>query len=92
MGRRGHPTTPGCSGLIAICRPSFPTSGCARENVQRSWLEGEYELADTGVLDNDRFFDVQGTYAEKNALDEVCIVVRWHGPRTRADRLVWTQR
>ena len=44
-------------------------------------MEREYELSDTGVLDEDRFFDVQVSYA-KAAPDDICITVTAtnHGP------------
>src|SRR5699024_2528011 len=41
----------------------------------------EYELTDTGVLDDDRFFDVQVTHAKATATDVVVEVSATnHGP------------
>src|SRR3954465_11912602 len=67
--------------LYRYPQAEYPYAERREENARRSKLEREYELADTGVLDEDRFFDVQVTYA-KNAPDDVCIVVSAtnHGP------------
>src|SRR5256885_9532671 len=60
----------------------FPYGDLAAENGRRGRLDPEYELLDTGVLDDDRYFDVEGTYA-KAAPDDLCVVVsvRNAGPR-----------
>src|SRR6185503_277388 len=39
------------------------------ENRRRSKEEPEYEILDTGVFDNDEYFDVHVTYAKQNAKD-----------------------
>ncbi|MGY1858068.1 MGH1-like glycoside hydrolase domain-containing protein [Modestobacter sp. SYSU DS0290] len=77
----GTPTHSWMQWLYRYPQAEFPYAELRAENAQRSKLEREYELADTGVLDEDRFFDVQVTYA-KNAPDDVCIVVTAtnHGP------------
>ena len=61
MGARRHARpTRGCSGSTATRRPSTPTQQL-RERERRAAArdDREYELADTGVLDEDRFFDVE---------------------------------
>ncbi|MGY1748845.1 hypothetical protein [Modestobacter sp. SYSU DS0511] len=70
----GTPTHSWMQWLYRYPQAEFPYQELRDENAGRSKLEREYELADTGVLDADRFFDVQVTYA-KNAPDDVCTVV-----------------
>ena len=47
----------------------FPYEKLITENRNRSRLEPEYEILDTGVFDNDEYFDVQVTYAKENSKD-----------------------
>ncbi|GAA4736888.1 glucosidase [Modestobacter marinus] len=77
----GTPTHSWMQWLYRYPQAEFPYAELREENARRSRDEREYELADTGVLDGDRFFDVQVTYA-KDAPDDVCIVVTAtnHGP------------
>jgi len=44
---------------------AFPYSDLLGENRRRGLAGREYELADTGVFDNDRYFDVQAEYAKR---------------------------
>jgi hypothetical protein len=53
----------------------FPYSDLVDENARRSGTEPEYELLDTGVLDDDRLFDVVVEYA-KAAPDELLMRIR----------------
>ncbi len=59
----------------------FPYEELLAENACRGRLDPEYELVDTGVLDENRFFDVEIAYA-KSAPDDLCIDIRCtnHGP------------
>ncbi|MDO5635410.1 MAG: glucosidase [Micrococcus sp.] len=52
-----------------------------RVNAERGRDEFEYELADTGVLEGDRFFDIMVTHA-KGAPDDICVQITAtnHGP------------
>jgi hypothetical protein len=52
----------------------FPYADLVAENRRRGRLDPEYELLDTGILDDDRYFDVEVTYA-KAAPDDLCVVV-----------------
>jgi hypothetical protein len=52
----------------------FPYAALVEENHRRSRSEPEYELVDTGVLDGDRYFDVEITWA-KAGPDDYCVVV-----------------
>src|SRR5712691_678821 len=68
--------TPTGSYLKALYRypqRAFPYSDLVAENGRRDRDAPEYELADTGVLDDDRFFDVEVEYAKAGPED---IVVR----------------
>src|SRR3954453_16513522 len=77
----GTPTHSWMQWLYRYPQAEYPYAQLRAENAERTRLDREYELADTGVLDEDRFFDVQVTYA-KNDPDDVCIVVSAtnHGP------------
>ena len=56
-----------------------PTS--SRRTARRSRAEPEYELLDTGVFDEDRYFDVFVEYAKASPED---LLVRDHGDEPRA--------
>ncbi len=60
---------------------AFPYGELVRENAERSRQEPEFELSDTGVLAEDRFFDVAVCHA-KAAADDVLVTVTAtnHGP------------
>ncbi|WP_462249900.1 MGH1-like glycoside hydrolase domain-containing protein, partial [Ferruginibacter sp.] len=47
----------------------FPYSDLLNTNRNRSKLEPEYEILDTGVFKNDEYFDVKVTYAKQNPTD-----------------------
>ena len=67
--------------LYRYPQAAFPYADLVAENAARGRDEPEYELADTGVLDEDRFFDVTVLHA-KAAPDDICveIVATNHGP------------
>lgn len=50
----------------------FPYSALLFENARRGYEHDEYELLDTGVFDDDRYFDVDVEYA-KQAPDDILI-------------------
>ena len=54
------PAAPGCAGGTTTPRPPSPTTTSSRENARRSKDEPEYELLDTGVFDDDRYWIVGG--------------------------------
>jgi len=60
---------------------AFPYEQLVEENAGRPRSEPEFELADTGVLAEDRFFDIAVSYA-KAAPDDICIRITAtnHGP------------
>ena len=53
----------------------FPYSDLVEQNRNRSRHEPEYELVDTGIFDDDRYWDIEATYA-KAAEEDYCIQVR----------------
>jgi hypothetical protein len=59
----------------------FPYARLREENARRDRHEPEYELGDTGVLADNRFFDIEVTYA-KAAPDDICmrVTVENRGP------------
>jgi hypothetical protein len=61
---------------------AFPYAALVEENKRRTRLDPEFELIDTGVLDEDRFFDVFVEYA-KAAPDDILakITVVNRGPQ-----------
>ncbi|MFN2539274.1 MAG: glucosidase, partial [Mycobacteriales bacterium] len=69
--------------LYRYPQAEFPYELLRAENARRSRDEPEYELLDTGVLDGNRFFDVEVTYA-KATPEDICIriAVTNHGPET----------
>ena len=78
----GTPTHSWMQWLYRYPQAEYPYSRLREENMRRGRDQREYELADTGVLDQDRFFDVQVTYA-KAGPDDVCITITAtnHGPQ-----------
>ncbi len=47
----------------------FPYEKLREENKKRNWSDTEYEILDTGVFDENQYFDVLVTYAKQNAED-----------------------
>ncbi len=65
--------------LYRYPQAAYPYAALVEENGRRGRDQPEYELADTGVLDEDRFFDVVVTHA-KAAPDDVLVTVDGHQP------------
>jgi hypothetical protein len=59
-------------GLYKYPKRAFPYDDLVRENGRRNRDEAEYELLDTGIFDDDRYFDVLIEYA-KAAPDDILI-------------------
>ena len=51
---------------------AFPYSQLVAENARRGHGDPEYELADTGIFDDGRYFDVTAEYA-KAGPDDICV-------------------
>jgi hypothetical protein len=61
----------------------FPYSLLVAENGRRGFHDPEFELLDTGVFDQDRYWSVDVTYAKADPTDVLMrIVVHNHGPDT----------
>jgi hypothetical protein len=77
----GTPTHSWMRWLYRYPYAEFPYQQLRDENARRGRADREYELADTGILDGNRFFDVVITYA-KAAPDDICILIEAtnHGP------------
>jgi hypothetical protein len=63
--------------LYKYPQAAFPYEELVRVNAQRSRLEPEYELIDTGVFAEGRYFDVEVEYA-KAAPDDICVLITVH--------------
>jgi hypothetical protein len=60
---------------------AFPYDQLIEENARRSRLEPEFELLDTGVFDDDRYWIVEVTYAKADPTDVLMrVTVRNRGP------------
>jgi hypothetical protein len=67
--------------LYKYPQQEFPYSQLKQENKKRSRLEPEYEILDTGVFNNNRYFDVLVTYAKQSSNDlfiKIDIINRYH--------------
>ena len=72
--------------LYKYPQAAFPYEELIAENGRRSKLEPEYELLDTGVFDESRYFDVFVEYA-KAAPDDILIEITAHNRGPAAARL-----
>ncbi|MGH9787159.1 MAG: MGH1-like glycoside hydrolase domain-containing protein, partial [Candidatus Acidiferrales bacterium] len=77
--------------LYKYPQAEFPYGRLVEENRQRGKREREFELMDTGVFDDDRYFDVFVEYAKAGA-EDVLIRITTHnrGPEAAELRLLPT--
>ena len=75
------PTHSWAQHLYRYPQAAFPYATLVEENARRGPDAPELQLADTGVLQESRFFDIVTTHA-KVAPDDVCMVIEAtnHGP------------
>ena len=75
------PTHSYASWLYRYPQAAFPYAELVERNAARGVEEREYELADTGILAEDRFFDIVVTHA-KVSPEDICMTVTAtnHGP------------
>ncbi|MBC6698519.1 MGH1-like glycoside hydrolase domain-containing protein [Hymenobacter puniceus] len=67
----------------------FPYSKLVRENSRRTRLEPEYELLDTGIFDQSRYFDVYVEYAKAGPEDVLIkLTVHNRGPKKASVQLL----
>ncbi|MEP6972445.1 MAG: glucosidase, partial [Betaproteobacteria bacterium] len=71
--------------LYKYPQAAFPYAQLVAENRRRGKDEGEFELLDTGIFDEDRYFDVFVEYAQA-APDDIlmCVTVHNRGPQDHA--------
>ncbi|WP_145227786.1 MGH1-like glycoside hydrolase domain-containing protein [Rudaeicoccus suwonensis] len=75
------PTHSFASWLYRYPQAAFPYADLLAGNASRGKLDPEYELTDTGVLADNRFFDVTVTYAKASPTDVLMeVTVTNHGP------------
>ncbi len=85
------PTHSYMKALYKYPQAEFPYARLVEENARRGLGAPEYELADTGVFDENRYFDVTAEYA-KSAPDDVLIriTVENRGPEAASLHLLPT--
>jgi hypothetical protein len=66
------PTSSYLKGLYKYPQAAFPYGRLLEENRRRGKYDSEFELVDTGIFDEDRYFDVLAEYA-KAAPDDMLI-------------------
>jgi hypothetical protein len=77
--------------LYKYPQAAFPYSQIVRESRSRGRKDVEFELLDSGVFDDDRYFDVQVEYAKGGVEDILCrIQVSNRGPEAARLRLLPT--
>jgi hypothetical protein len=79
------PTHSYLKALYKYPQAEFPYERLVRENQQRSKADPEFELADTGVFDGSRYFDVFAEYAKADPDDiaiRITVVNRGPEPAT----------
>ena len=67
--------------LYKYPQQEFPYDQLMEENRRRSRLEPEFEILDTGVFNNNQYFDVLVTYAKESSKDiciKIDIINRYH--------------
>ncbi len=67
--------TPTHSSMRALYRypqQAFPYAQLIEENARRDRTQPEFELVDTGIFDENRYFDVEVEYAKADA-EDICI-------------------
>ncbi|MDB4892375.1 MAG: hypothetical protein JWL61_4230 [Gemmatimonadetes bacterium] len=85
------PTHSYMKALYKYPQRAYPYADLIDTNGQRGYGDREYELADTGVFDDNRYFDVIAEYAKADQ-DDICIriTVANRGPDTATLHLLPT--
>ncbi len=60
--------------LYKYPQTAFPYDQLIEENRKRSILEEEFELLDTGIFDDENYFDITVTYAKIDT-EDICILI-----------------
>jgi hypothetical protein len=76
------PTSAYLKFLYKYPQAAFPYDHLVAENQRRSRLEPEYELIDTGIFNDNRYFDVFVEYAKATSEDILIRITAWNrGPQ-----------
>src|ERR1700735_4477570 len=71
--------------LYKYPQAEFPYAQLVSTSQNRSRLRGEYELIDTGIFDQDRYFDILVEYAKHDVNDILArVTIVNHGPEKAA--------
>jgi hypothetical protein len=77
------PTHAYCKALYKYPQTAFPYDLLREENKRRGYNDQEYELLDTGIFDESRYFDVFIEYAKADVEDTLIRITAWNrGPDT----------
>ena len=77
--------------LYKYPQAEFPYMQIIEENRRRGKLDGEFELIDTGIFDDDRYFDVFVEYAKSDVEDvSIKITIANRGPDDAAIQVLPT--
>ena len=77
------PTHSYCKALYKYPQKAFPYDQLRQENKRRGYDQPEYELLDTGIFDDNRYFDIFIEYAKADQEDTlICIAAHNRGPET----------
>ena len=75
------PTNSYLKGLYKYPQAAFPYSALVEENARRTRNDPEFELQDTGVFDENRYFDIFAEYAKQDVDDMLIrITIANRGP------------
>jgi Glycosyl hydrolase family 63 C-terminal domain len=80
------PTHSWMKALYKYPQSAFPYEQLVAENARRGLADSEFDLADTGVFDEDRYFDVTVEYAKADA-EDLLIRIRIHNRAAEAATL-----
>ncbi|EGG14237.1 hypothetical protein DFA_12007 [Cavenderia fasciculata] len=70
-----------CKMLYKYPQKEYPYEQLVKENAKRNKFEPEYELEDTGIFDNDEYFDIFIEYAKAAEEDILCrVTIHNRGP------------
>ncbi len=73
----GTPTHSYAKFLYKYPQKEYPYVDLIEKNKERSLLESEYELIDTGIFENNEYFDIFIEYAKADT-EDICIKIEIH--------------
>ncbi len=72
--------------LYKYPQETFPYEPLLKENQKRTRLDPEYELIDTGIFDQDRYYDIVIEYAKRTP-EDICIKLQIHNRGDKEETL-----